>query len=80
MHTKTCTFFEIGRKKCILKKKSNSMYKTKILCHSHLYTEQLIYISALSKLRESEDISAFRYTNLNGIVVKYVERLYELDR
>ena len=26
-----------------------------------------IYISALSKLRESADISAVRYTNLNGI-------------
>ena len=34
-----------------------------ILCHSHLRTEQLIYISALSKLRE---ISAIQYTNLNG--------------
>ena len=38
--------------------------------HSHLCTEYLIYISALYKLRESAEISAVRYTNLNGIVYK----------
>ena len=39
-----------------------------ILCHSHLCTEQLIYIfNRLSKLRE---LSAVRYTTLNGIVDK----------
>ena len=40
-----------------------------LLCHSYLCTEQLICISALSKLRESAEISAVRYINLNGIVV-----------
>ena len=39
-----------------------------ILCHSDLCTEQLIYISALSRLRESAEISAVRYTYLNGTV------------
>ena len=41
-----------------------------ILCHSrsHLCTEKLMYTSALSKLRESAEISAVRYTNMNGIV------------
>ena len=43
-----------------------------ILCHLHLCTEQLIYISALSKLRESAEISAVRYTNLYGIVLNYL--------
>ena len=32
-------------------------------------TEQQIYISALSRLQERADISAVRYTNLNGIVL-----------
>ena len=36
-------------------------------CHLHLCIKQLIYISALSKLRESAEITAVRYTNLNGI-------------
>ena len=40
----------------------------KILWHSHLFTEQLINTSALSKLQESAEISAVRYTNLKGIV------------
>ena len=35
-----------------------------LLCHSHLCSDQLVYISALSKLRESAEISAVRYTNL----------------
>ena len=37
-----------------------------LLRHSHLCTEQLIYISLLYKLRESAEISAVRYTNING--------------
>ena len=41
-----------------------------LLCHSHSSTKELIHISALSKLRESAEISAVRYTNLNSIVVK----------
>ena len=41
-------------------------------CHLYVCTELLIYISALSKLRESTDISAVRYTNLNGIVQQFV--------
>ena len=32
--------------------------RTDVQRHSQLYTEQLIYISALSKLRESAEISA----------------------
>ena len=44
----------------------NCKYNHNILYYSHLCTEQLIYVSALSKLRESADISAVRYTNLNG--------------
>ena len=39
-----------------------------MLSYSHLRTEQLIYISALSKLRESAETSAVLCTNLNGIV------------
>ena len=39
-----------------------------ILCHSHLCTEQLIYISLLYKWRKSVEISAVRYINQNGIV------------
>ena len=39
-----------------------------VLWHSHLCTEQLIYIPAPSKQRESAEISAVRYTNLNDIV------------
>ena len=37
---------------------------------SYLSTEQLKYISALSKLQESADMSAVRYTNLNSIASK----------
>ena len=45
-----------------------------IVFHSHLCTEQLInkHISVLSKLQESAEISAVRFTNLNGIVCVYV--------
>ena len=39
-----------------------------ILCHSHLCTEQVINISALSKLREIAEISAVRYKNLKVII------------
>ena len=39
-----------------------------VLYHSNLCTEQLIYTSGLSKLRESAEILAVRYTNLHGIV------------
>ena len=35
-----------------------------ILCQSQLCTKQLIYITAQSKLRESTEISADRYTHL----------------
>ena len=45
-------------------------YLVIILCYSHVCTEQLIYITALSKLQESAEISAVRYTNLNGSVPK----------
>ena len=41
------------------------------MSHSHFCTEQLIYISALSKLQEGAEISAFRYKNLNGIVDEF---------
>ena len=41
-----------------------------MLCYSHLRTEQLIHISALSKLRKSAEISAVRYTNMSDIVSK----------
>ena len=44
-------------------------YKFNLLSHSHLCTEQLLYISALFKLlRESVDKSAVRHKNPNGIV------------
>ena len=36
-----------------------------VLCHSHLFTEQLIS----QQLRESAEISFVRYTSLNGIVL-----------
>ena len=39
--------------------------------HSHLCTEQLIYISMLSKLQESAEISAVWYTNMNGIASNF---------
>ena len=43
-----------------------------ILCHLNLCTEQLIHSTALSKLRESAEISAVRYTNLKGKVYIYL--------
>ena len=51
------------------------MFTCLVLCNSQLCTEQLIYISTLSKLRESVVISADRYTNLNNIVHKQGEGL-----
>jgi len=47
------------------------IYGEELLCHSHLCTEQLVYISVLSMLRESAGISTVRYTNLNCIVAFY---------
>ena len=47
---------------------STVVFIEEILCSSHLCTEQLIHISALSKLQESAEISTVRYTNLNGTV------------
>ena len=41
-----------------------------------LYSEQLIYISPLSKLRKSAEISAVRYTNRNGIVCVSSSEIY----
>ena len=43
--------------------------------HSHLCTEWLIYLSAIHMLRESAEISAVRYTNLNGILLAPAFRL-----
>ena len=45
----------------IIKSEENSnkaIGNCELLCHSHLCTEQLIYISALSYLRKSPEISA----------------------
>ena len=45
------------------------------LCHSHLCTDQQIYIIALSKLRESAEISAVQYTKLHNIFHLAIEKV-----
>ena len=41
----------------------------KVLCYSHFCIEQLIYFSVTFQMQEIANISAVRYSNLNGIVV-----------
>ena len=43
-----------------------------IQSHSNLCTEQQMYIPEPSKLRESADISAVRYKNLNGMLFDHL--------
>ena len=45
-------------------------YKICTIPFKFVYRTADIYISAVYKLRESAEISAVRYTNLNGIVYK----------
>ena len=50
------------------------------LCHSHSCTEQLISLLSKMLMRESVEISAVRYTNMNSIVSKSKFRYGEKER